>query len=353
MGRLLAGLLLIVLVGLGGLYFAAGRTAPPTLTIDKPERLIGQSGTVEVTAGVPRDRLTALTSRSNRTAARHPCSVWTATHPASLRSIRTACASRGPSASTASRNSRPAARGSSSRRRASRSWDCARSRARSARTSRSASSRLASPWCRRTTTSTTADRRWSLYRVTPEDVQSGVRVGDIEYPGFPERRFAGFRRRPGGSRAESGVLRPAARSEAEDADGGVRAGRSGQRGADHLRRQRLREAVQAEPHPARRRVHQPGRAGNPGALARAETGGSRRRQRHAAGISHDQRRPSQDQQRPDRGARGQDVPVPAVEGPVRPARQLAGRGLRLRTIAPISTRARRSTGRSTSASISR
>ena len=61
MGRFLAGLLLIVLVTSAGLYVAAGRTAPPALTIDKPDRLVGQTGTVEVTAAVPRDRLTALT----------------------------------------------------------------------------------------------------------------------------------------------------------------------------------------------------------------------------------------------------------------------------------------------------
>ena len=61
MKRVLAVLLVIVLVALGALYVLAGRTAPPALTIDKPERLVGQTGTVEVTTGVPR----ATASRSS------------------------------------------------------------------------------------------------------------------------------------------------------------------------------------------------------------------------------------------------------------------------------------------------
>ena len=59
--RVIAALLLVALVALGALYFIAGRTAPPALTIDKPERVIGQTGTLEVTAAAPRDRLTTFT----------------------------------------------------------------------------------------------------------------------------------------------------------------------------------------------------------------------------------------------------------------------------------------------------
>ena len=43
-----------------GLYVAAGLTAPPTLTIYKPERVVGQQGVIEITA-VPRTRLASLT----------------------------------------------------------------------------------------------------------------------------------------------------------------------------------------------------------------------------------------------------------------------------------------------------
>ena len=38
----------------------AGRGAPPQLTIDKPDRFVGQAGTLDVTAGAPTAQLTAL-----------------------------------------------------------------------------------------------------------------------------------------------------------------------------------------------------------------------------------------------------------------------------------------------------
>src|SRR5262249_35001977 len=46
---------------LGVLYVVAGRSAPPRLTIDKPDRVVGQSGTVDVTAEAPNARLTVFT----------------------------------------------------------------------------------------------------------------------------------------------------------------------------------------------------------------------------------------------------------------------------------------------------
>ena len=59
--RWLAGLLLLVLVAFCGLYVAAGRSAPPHLTIVKPDRFVGQASSLDVTAEAPDARLTALT----------------------------------------------------------------------------------------------------------------------------------------------------------------------------------------------------------------------------------------------------------------------------------------------------
>ena len=89
-----------------------------------------------------------------------------------------------------------------------------------------------------------------VYRVTPEDVVSGVRVGDKEYPGFPAKG-AGITARPGAAR---GVLRPAVRSGPEYADSAVRARRGGQRGHDRAGSSGLPEAVREEPHRIERRV---------------------------------------------------------------------------------------------------
>ena len=62
--RWLAGLLTLVLValaGFGGLYVAAGRSAPPTVTINKPDRFVGQAVSLDVTASAPNAKFTVLT----------------------------------------------------------------------------------------------------------------------------------------------------------------------------------------------------------------------------------------------------------------------------------------------------
>src|SRR5262249_3408778 len=60
MFRWLTVLVVLALPAFGILYVAAGRSAPPRLTIDKPDRFVGQAGSVDVTAGAPNARLTAL-----------------------------------------------------------------------------------------------------------------------------------------------------------------------------------------------------------------------------------------------------------------------------------------------------
>src|SRR5437868_5977089 len=55
-------LFLIVVAALTafGLYAVAGRTAPPVVTISKPEAVVGQRGELAFAAVAPRDSLTAL-----------------------------------------------------------------------------------------------------------------------------------------------------------------------------------------------------------------------------------------------------------------------------------------------------
>src|SRR6185503_2654395 len=54
---------IVVAIGLitGAIYVAAGRGAPPGITIGKPDKVVGQTGALEVTAEAPNGRLTALT----------------------------------------------------------------------------------------------------------------------------------------------------------------------------------------------------------------------------------------------------------------------------------------------------
>ena len=68
---LLALLVLLALAGAGA-YVAAGRGAPPQLTIDKPDRFVGQTGTLDVTAEAPNARFTALDDHARAERPDHP-----------------------------------------------------------------------------------------------------------------------------------------------------------------------------------------------------------------------------------------------------------------------------------------
>src|SRR5215831_4132978 len=59
--RWILGLLVVALLAFGVLYVVAGRAAPPRLIIDKPDRVIGQTGAVEVTAEAPNAHFTKFT----------------------------------------------------------------------------------------------------------------------------------------------------------------------------------------------------------------------------------------------------------------------------------------------------
>src|SRR6185436_12316412 len=108
MFRWLFGLLLLLALAATGAYVAAGRGAPPRVTIDKPDRVVGQSGTLEVTVDAPGARLSALTIALEQNGR---------TTPPSRRSIPGVCASRVRSEKSPFRRCRPAPGGSSCRRR--------------------------------------------------------------------------------------------------------------------------------------------------------------------------------------------------------------------------------------------
>ena len=60
MRRILLAILVLTLAAAGLTYLVAGRGAPPAITIDQPERLIGQAGTLEVTVSAPDSRLSSF-----------------------------------------------------------------------------------------------------------------------------------------------------------------------------------------------------------------------------------------------------------------------------------------------------
>jgi len=180
--RWLAGLLVLVLLGLGAVYFISSREKAPLVTFDSP-RVVGQAGTLTVTAQTPGAKFKALTITVEQNGQVTPIySLDPAAMPAA-----------GPDTI---RVSRPFGK-------------------QSVPTLRSGPAKIAISATRasflnlRTLTTTVnaevqvrleppriaivSDHHYVnhggsemvVYRATPPDVASGVRVGSIEYPGFP------------------------------------------------------------------------------------------------------------------------------------------------------------------------
>ena len=110
-----------------------------------------------------------------------------------------------------------------------------------------------------------------------------MRVGDVEYPRASPRPGAGVAGAdPSMKVAFFALLHDQPLNTPIAAFARDEAGNEAQ---GELHRQRVREAVQEEPHRARRQVHQSRRAGDPRALARAEDAGAgRRTARMLAGV---------------------------------------------------------------------
>src|SRR5438552_18641964 len=72
MFRWLAGFALVAALIGAALYFIAGKSAPPRVAIEKPDRLVGQNGSLEVTAEAPGGRFTELTITLEQAARRVP-----------------------------------------------------------------------------------------------------------------------------------------------------------------------------------------------------------------------------------------------------------------------------------------
>jgi murein DD-endopeptidase MepM/ murein hydrolase activator NlpD len=197
MFRWLAALLVLALLALGIMYVAAGRSAPPRLTIDKPDRVVGQTGSVDVTAEAPNGRLTALAItleqngrsvplytidevRLKADATYAPSQATTVTkvdrdhvrisHPLTRQSVPDLKSGAARIVVTATRPS------------------FLNLRQLTSTASKDFQVRLEPPRIAVLSTKHYVNHGGSemvVYRATPPDVTSGVRVGEIEYPGFP------------------------------------------------------------------------------------------------------------------------------------------------------------------------
>jgi len=184
--RWLAGLLLLVAIAAGCAYWFAGRGAPPAITINQPARVVGQAGTLDVAVDAPDGRLSTLTialqqggktvplfSLADGQAAAQMQTEGARVHVSRPFGKQSVPELQQGTATIVVAASRPSFLGL---------------RTLSSSASKDVQVRLEPPRVAVLSTHHYVNHGGSemvVYQATPPDVQSGVRVGDLEYPGYP------------------------------------------------------------------------------------------------------------------------------------------------------------------------
>ncbi|HVH29041.1 MAG TPA: M23 family metallopeptidase [Vicinamibacterales bacterium] len=188
--RWLVRLLLLLLAAAGATYWVAGRGAPPVIAIQQPVRFIGQAGTLDLTVEAPDGRLTSLVVALEQNGLTLPLfnlsgtltgaesGTVTQTGPNTIRVTR-----------ALGKQSVPELQQGSARLVVSASRPSLLDlRTLSSSAAKDLEVRLDPPRLAVLSTHHFVNHGGSemvVYRATPSDVTSGVRVGEIEYPGFP------------------------------------------------------------------------------------------------------------------------------------------------------------------------
>jgi murein DD-endopeptidase MepM/ murein hydrolase activator NlpD len=181
-------LILVVLVALGfaAAYTIAGRGAPPQVTIGKPDRFVGQAGSLDVSAEAPNAQITALTitleqgghsiplfsldGPQTASVTRVDRNRLVVTRPLGKQSVPELQSGPARVVVTATRPS------------------FLKLRQLTSTASKDFQVRLEPPRIAVLSTHHYVNHGGSemvVYKATPADIASGVRVGDVEYPGFP------------------------------------------------------------------------------------------------------------------------------------------------------------------------
>ena len=182
---------LLILVAVLALAFAAafavaGRGAPPQVTIGKPDRFIGQAGTLDVSAEAPNAQITALTITLEQGGRRIPLFSLDGPQTASVTRVdRNRLVITRPlgKQSVPELQSGPAKVVVTATR-----PSFLKLRQLTSTASKDFQVRLEPPRIAVLSTHHYVNHGGSemvVYKATPDDIASGVRVGDIEYPGFP------------------------------------------------------------------------------------------------------------------------------------------------------------------------
>jgi murein DD-endopeptidase MepM/ murein hydrolase activator NlpD len=187
MFRWLATLVLLALLALGVLYVAAGRSAPPRLTIDKPDRVVGANGSVDVTAEAPNARLTAMSITLEQNGRSYP--IYTLAAPGSSAVVTQVDRNHVRVSQSIGRQAVPELKSGPARIVVTATRPSFLNLRQLTRTAiKDVQVRLEPPRIAVLSTKHYVNHGGSemvVYRATPTDVASGVRVGDVEYPGFP------------------------------------------------------------------------------------------------------------------------------------------------------------------------
>jgi murein DD-endopeptidase MepM/ murein hydrolase activator NlpD len=186
MFRWLLALLVVLALACTGAYIVAGRGTPPQLTIDKPDRFVGQAGSLDVTADAPNAQLTALTITLEQNGKQVP--LFTLDGPQTASVTRTdrnhLKVSRPLGKQSVPELQSGAARIVVSATRPS----FLGLRQLTSTAAKDFQVRLEPPRIAVLSTHHYVNHGGAemvVYKATPPDIASGVRVGDVEYPGFP------------------------------------------------------------------------------------------------------------------------------------------------------------------------
>jgi murein DD-endopeptidase MepM/ murein hydrolase activator NlpD len=169
----LLGLVVLLLIAAGAIFFIARRETPPAVAIQKPDRVVGQTGTLEVTVEGPAEKLKGVSIGVEQNGQVIPMTVpaaaATMTLPFGKQAVPQLKSGPARIVVTATRKS------------------FLNLRTLTTTVTKDIQVRLEPPRISVVSTHHYVNHggtEFVVYRATPPDVASGVRVGDVEYPGF-------------------------------------------------------------------------------------------------------------------------------------------------------------------------
>jgi len=184
--RWLLALLVLIALACTGAYVVAGRGAPPQLTIEKPDRFVGQAGTLDVTAAAPNAQLTAFTIALEQNG--KSIALFSLDGPQTA-SVTRVDATHVKVSRPLGKQSVPELQSGAARIVVTATRPSfLKLRQLTSTASKDFQVRLEPPRVAVLSTKHYVNHGGSemvVYKATPSDVASGVRVGDVEYPGFP------------------------------------------------------------------------------------------------------------------------------------------------------------------------